>query len=156
MKRLALLLAVCFAAVLLHRATSAQPTSPRLVTIFDHMALHVHDLGKSAQFYESVVGLTKITDPFNDDRHVWFSLGPHLQLHLIGGGPQTGEHDIDVHLAFRVESLEEFVDHLNRAKIKYWSTKREPGVITVRPDGVKQVYFQDPDGYWIEVNNARP
>ena len=24
-----------------------------------------------------------------------------------------------------------------------------------RPDGVKQVYFQDPDGYWIEVNDGR-
>ena len=22
-------------------------------------------------------------------------------------------------------------------------------------DGVKQIYFKDPDGYWIEINDAR-
>tara|TARA_R110000868_G_scaffold1389_10_gene10744 strand:+ start:3320 stop:3502 length:183 start_codon:yes stop_codon:yes gene_type:complete len=27
--------------------------------------------------------------------------------------------------------------------------------ITKRPDGVKQIYLQDPDGYWIEVNSAK-
>jgi hypothetical protein len=26
--------------------------------------------------------------------------------------------------------------------------------VTARPDGVKQVYFQHPDGYCIEVNDA--
>jgi hypothetical protein len=26
--------------------------------------------------------------------------------------------------------------------------------INVRPDGIKQVFFQDPNGYWIEVNSV--
>ncbi len=25
---------------------------------------------------------------------------------------------------------------------------------TVRTDGVRQIFFRDPDGYWIEVNDA--
>ena len=25
----------------------------------------------------------------------------------------------------------------------------------IRPDGVKQIYFQDPDGYWIEVDDDK-
>jgi catechol-2,3-dioxygenase len=25
----------------------------------------------------------------------------------------------------------------------------------VRPDGVKQIYFQDPEGYWIEINDDK-
>jgi lactoylglutathione lyase len=25
--------------------------------------------------------------------------------------------------------------------------------INIRADGVKQIFFQDPDGYWIEVNS---
>ena len=25
--------------------------------------------------------------------------------------------------------------------------------INIRPDGITQVFFQDPDGYWIEVNS---
>jgi len=27
--------------------------------------------------------------------------------------------------------------------------------VTMRPDGVRQIYLQDPDGYWIEVNENR-
>ena len=34
---------------------------------------------------------------------------------------------------------------------KYW--KNTPNKDYIRNDGVLQVYFQDPDGYWIEVNN---
>ena len=29
-----------------------------------------------------------------------------------------------------------------------------PGAITLRPDGIQQIYFRDPDGYWIEMNDA--
>lgn len=29
--------------------------------------------------------------------------------------------------------------------------KRE---IQTRPDGVQQIFVQDPDGYWIEINDA--
>ena len=28
--------------------------------------------------------------------------------------------------------------------------------ISLRADGVRQVYFQDPDGHWIEINDAPP
>jgi Glyoxalase/Bleomycin resistance protein/Dioxygenase superfamily len=33
---------------------------------FDHAALHVHDLQKSAEFYEKVMGLARTPDPFKD------------------------------------------------------------------------------------------
>ena len=29
-----------------------------------------------------------------------------------------------------------------------------PNTINIRADGIKQIFFQDPDGYWIEVNNV--
>ena len=29
------------------------------------------------------------------------------------------------------------------------------GAVSVRGDGVRQIYVQDPDGYWIEVNDVR-
>ncbi len=25
--------------------------------------------------------------------------------------------------------------------------------VTARPDGFRQIYVQDPDGYWIEIND---
>jgi len=27
--------------------------------------------------------------------------------------------------------------------------------VTTRPDGVHQIWFQDPDGYWLEINDVK-
>jgi lactoylglutathione lyase len=96
-----------------------------------------------------------MADPFNDDRHVWLSIGERAALHLIAGATTIAEQDMDVHIAFRVESVDEIVSRLKQAQVGYYNAKRETGKITVRPDGVKQIYFQDPDGYWIEVNDNK-
>jgi lactoylglutathione lyase len=128
---------------------------PNRAPEFDHMALHVHDLQKSAEFYEKVMGLVRMPEPFKDGRHIWFRIGAHDQLHVIGGATDVTKHNIDVHLALRVPSLPEFMTHLDQMGVKYRSFKDDEKTVTVRPDGVKQVYLQDPDGYWIEVNDVK-
>ena len=45
--------------------------------------------------------------------------------------------------------------HLDQMGIKYGNYSGEEKKIALRPDQVQQIYFQDPDGYWIEVNNDR-
>jgi len=82
-------------------------------------------------------------------------MGAHDQLHVIGGAAEVATQDMDVHIAFRVASVEDFVNRLDQAQVKYVNSKGEERKMTVRPDGVKQVYFQDPDGYWIEVNDNK-
>ena len=121
----------------------------------DHIALHVRDLAESTRFYRSILGLEQVPDPFNDNRHIFFRLSAHTQLHLIAGAQGETQHDIDVHFALRVPSVASFQNLLRQKQIKYFSTKKEEGVVTSRPDGIKQIYFQDPDGYWIEVNDSR-
>jgi lactoylglutathione lyase len=49
--------------------------------------------------------------------------------------------------------MEKFIDNLNKNKVPFYSWQREEGKITRRVDGVQQIYFKDPDGYWIEINN---
>jgi lactoylglutathione lyase len=120
---------------------------------FDHTTLHVRDLRQSAEFYEKVIGLESIPHPFKDDLHRWFRAGAHQQLHLVGGA-EKAPHDIEDHFAFRVTSVEEFMARLEREHLKYQSFDGKAKA-TVRPDGVKQIYFQDPNGYWIEVNDDR-
>ena len=123
---------------------------------FDHSTVYVRDLQKSADFYEKVLGLERIPEPFKDGRHVWFRIGPHDQLHVVSGATEAMKHDVNVHLAFRVVSFDDFISHLDQMAIKYRKSIRDESKGTsVRPDGVHQVYFQDPDGYWIEVNNDR-
>ena len=125
------------------------------VAEFDHTTVYVRDLQKSADFYKQVIGLEEIPEPFKDGRHVWFRVGPHQQLHVVGGATESTRHTIDVHLAFRVASLPDFMKHLDQMGVKYRDFKGEKQGPTPRPDGVEQIYFQDPDGYWIEVNNDR-
>ena len=131
--------------------TDAPSSSPA----FDHVALHVSDLTRSASFYENL-GLKRIADTFKDDRHVRLGMGPAQQLHLIAGGRTNLQTDIDVHIAMRVPSLPALTKRLDGLSIPYYNSKHEPHSVTKRPDGVMQVYLQDPDGYWVELNDAKP
>jgi lactoylglutathione lyase len=120
----------------------------------NHIALYVVDLQKSADFYKNALLLPEIPEPFKDGKHVWLRIGPHSQLHIIQGNkPQ--EHDINTHLAFSVKDLSKFMAHLDKLGVHYGSWKSEPGKTTPRPDGVKQIYLQDPDGFWLEVNDDK-
>lgn len=128
--------------------------SPQAAEI-DHIALHVRELQKSADFYREVLGFKQIADPFKDGKHVFLRFGEHTQLHLIAGAQGDMSRDIDVHFALRVPTLESSCKLLEQKHIRYVNSKKEEGAVTTRPDGVKQIYFQDPDGYWIEINDSR-
>ena len=121
----------------------------------DHIALYVKDLNKSANFYKNVMQLKEIPEPFHDGKHVWLRTGAHSQLHLIQGAAEITEHDINSHFAYSVNNLETFTRHLDQMKIKYGNWKQDSKAPQVRPDGVKQVYLQDPDNFWIEVNDDK-
>ena len=119
----------------------------------NHIAVYVHDLKKSTEFYKNVLQLEQIPEPFKDGRHSWFSIGAHSQLHLIQGAPQTTQHDKNTHLCFSVKSVDDFVKRLDKygvERVNWVGDSKEPNV---RVDGVKQIYFQDPDGYWLEIND---
>jgi len=131
----------------------SQAKSQNLRLSLNHIAVYVHELERSTNFYEQVLMLQKIEEPFHDGKHTWFTLGPAGQLHLIQGAKADITRDKNDHLCFSVASLESFIANLDKHGIEYtnWpGTERAP---TVRVDGVKQIYFQDPDGHWIEVND---
>ncbi len=121
----------------------------------NHVTVFVVDLAKSSAFYENVMGFDTIAEPFHDNHHTWFKIGEHNELHVVSGAKQIIPHDINIHMAFSVPSVEAFAKHLDSMNIKYgdWSQKNKTP--QQRPDGIKQIYFQDPDGYWIEVNDDK-
>jgi len=145
-----------FIALLLPVSALAAPGGPPANPMeLDHIAIHVHDVAKSAAFYGKVFGLKALPEPFHDGLHVWLRVGPHLALHVVGGADAVTQHAIADHFAFRVASLDGFIAMLDRAHIAYRNFKGD-GKIAQRADGVRQVYLQDPDGYWIEVNEGKP
>jgi hypothetical protein len=50
--------------------------------------------------------------------------------------------------------LQDFITRLTKAGSVYEDLQGTPGAITLRPDGIRQIYFREPDGYWIEMNDA--
>ncbi len=122
---------------------------------FSHQTIFVTDLERSANFYEKVLELKRISEPFHDGKHVWFRVSEHGQLHVVSGAKEDIPHDINIHLAFSVPSMEAFTKHLDAANVKYGNWAQNDKTPQVRPDKVKQIYLQDPDGYWIEVNDDK-
>ena len=59
-----------------------------------------------------------------------------------------------MHFALTISDFDTFIKSLDARKIAYSDWPGMPGKINLRADGIKQVYFQDPDGYWIEVNSV--
>jgi len=130
-------------------ALSVRAQGPR----FSHQTIFVTDLDRAAKFYENVLQLKKIAEPFHDGKHVWFRISEHGQLHVVSGAKADVAHDVNIHLAFSVSSMEAFTKHLDEAGVKYGNWAQDSKEPTMRPDKVKQVYLQDPDGYWIEIND---
>ncbi|MBO2007641.1 VOC family protein [Hymenobacter negativus] len=144
----------CGLLALLMSIAMANTAAAQGATLLNHIALYVVDVQKTSDFYKKVLLLPEIPEPFKDGKHVWLRIGPHSQLHIIQGN-KTQDHDINTHLAFRVENLAKFMAHLDKQGIRYGNWKGEPGKTTPRPDGVQQIYLQDPDNFWLEVNDDK-
>lgn len=129
----------------------AQKKSP----LFNHVALYVVDLKKSTAFYRDIIQIDTMPEPFHDGKHTWFAIGPHSQFHLIEGAKEIIPRERHNHLCFSVPSVEEMIKVLNKANIPYSNLKGETKAFTLRVDGVKQIYLQDPDNYWIEINDDK-
>ena len=121
----------------------------------NHLAIYVVNLQKSTAFYREIIGLDTIPEPFHDGKHTWMKIGPKASIHIIQGAEAKKEYYKGNHMCFSVESLEKFIELLQKNNISWEDYSNNKMAITTRPDGVKQIWLQDPDAYWIEINNAK-
>ena len=130
----------------------AQTSDETIQVQINHIAIAVTDLEESEHFYREIIGLKQIPEPFGLGMHAWFDIGG-AELHVISAAEERTEHDIHNHLCFSVSDMDAFIERIRSHGIEFSDWGQNPGEITVRPDGVQQIYFTDPDGYWIEVND---
>jgi catechol 2,3-dioxygenase-like lactoylglutathione lyase family enzyme/ketosteroid isomerase-like protein len=121
---------------------------------FNHMAFPVKDLAASSTFYMKVFQLQEITNRTKNPDIRWFSMGGDKELHLIANVKEPVTINKAVHLAFSTDQMDAFVKNLAAMGIAYSNWAGTANTISPRADGVMQLYLQDPDGYWIEVNNG--
>ena len=124
---------------------------------FDHITLVVADLDASRAFYVDLIGMEEVPRPDFGFPGLWFQLGT-AQIHLniaseAAGRPGQGDMGAKsppqgVHFAFSVDDCDVAVGQFRDLGIAIEAGPRS------RPDGARQTYVRDPDGYLVEVTSA--
>lgn len=115
------------------------------ICAFNHVALQVSDVERSADFYVNVLDLQEIPTPAFDYPVRWFNLGADRELHLIGRKEESTSTGIrGNHFALEVSNILQAEKHLQALGIDYMPIK-------LRPDGARQLFLTDPDGHYIEL-----
>lgn len=120
---------------------------------FNHIALSVQDVDESISFYQRVLQLEEIRNTASDSKTRWLLLSKEVQLHLIPRPDAEIKINKAVHFALAISDINSFIKHLEELNINYSDWRDTPNNDYIRKDGIKQIYFQDPNGYWIEIND---
>jgi lactoylglutathione lyase len=134
--------------------TSSADDATEFAFTFDHIALSIADPARSGSFYESVFGLEEIGNRTEIEGIRWYSLGGGKELHLISIGGSSDTPGEAAHFALTTPNFEKFVEKLRLEDIPFSDFAGTPGEVSIRADGTRQIYLQDPDGNWIEVNST--
>jgi len=120
----------------------------------NHLALSVKDVNRSAEFYSKVLMLSEITNRSKIEGIRWFVLGDGRELHLISVIKENVTINKALHLGLSTANFDAFVKRITTLKIPYSDWPGKSNTVNIRADSIKQIFFQDPDGYWIEVNSV--
>jgi lactoylglutathione lyase len=119
----------------------------------EHVAIQAADIDRSAAFYHEAFGLRIIPTPLKNRR--WLDLGNGLALHILDGRTAPKPSNRNEHLALHVDDLATVTAWLDRHNLVWTNLAGTPRTMQIRFDGVRQIYVQDPDGYWLEIGDSR-
>lgn len=121
-----------------------------MVTKLLHTRYRLDDLERSVKFYKEVLGLEEVRrhkSPRGSE--LVFLKAPQSEetielCHFPSSGPVHVQPDL-THVAFEVESLEAFGQHLARHGLKYSDGPH------LKPDGGGFAFIDAPEGYEVEL-----
>jgi lactoylglutathione lyase len=126
------------------------PSDMTLARKLLHTRYRVNDLERTVAFYREVLGLREVRrhkSPRGSE--LVFLKAPESEelieiTYFPGSGPVQVQPDL-THLAFEVDSLDEFARHLAKFGLKYSDGP------TLKPDGSGFAFIDAPEGYEIEL-----
>jgi catechol 2,3-dioxygenase-like lactoylglutathione lyase family enzyme len=126
-------------------------TLPIRVKSLDHVTIVVKDLAATRGFYVDALGMAEVPRPAFSFAGQWFQAGAtliHTILEFEGSGragsaacASTRGH----HFAFLVDDCQMAARRIEELGIPFVSSVKE------RPDGVMQLFVNDPDGHLVEL-----
>ena len=121
-----------------------------IVTKFLHTRMRVDDLDRTISFYQNVFGLevTKRHESPRGSKLVFLAV-PNSEeeieiTYFPGSGPVQVQEDL-MHLAFEVESMETFGEHIQSIGVEFSDGPTESS------SGSTFAFVDAPEGYEIEV-----
>lgn len=119
---------------------------------FLHTMIRVKDIEKSLKFYKDLLDMKVVKTKNFDDFDLYFLTDKNgivqLELTYNKEAPENG-YEIGTgfgHLAFRVDSLDEFSNKISALGYEYLRTPYK-----LSPTGSTIAFIEDPDGYEIEL-----
>ena len=120
----------------------------------DHIALLVRDLDESVAFYTTLPGIREIANPMGGTHIRWLEYASGQRFHLQAGDIAAVHVEKQTHFAFSTGDFDGTLMTLKAAGLAYGDFNGVANAINVRPDGLRAVFLQDPNGYWIEINDG--
>jgi lactoylglutathione lyase len=85
----------------------------------------------------------------------WFGFDGSRAVHLISVGVDPPPiRPLATHFALASSNFDATLRVLNEKGVIFEDLSGQGGQIAIRTDGIRQIYFKDPDNYWIEINEA--
>lgn len=120
----------------------------------DHVSLLVRDMDRSIAFYTGVLGLELLPPiPSYPTTIRWLSIGGIDALHLTQGDFGSTYLTKTTHFALRHYAFDQLIERLRSTGQAFCDWFGAADVVGTRPDGIRGIYLEDPDGYWVEIND---
>jgi len=121
----------------------------------DHIALLVRDLDETAKFLTEVLQIREVPDPMDGGHIRWFEFGNGQRFHIQSGDLSRTFVEKRTHFALSAPDLDAVIAHFKALGVPYSNMRGDIGEVNVRPDGMRAVFVQDPNGYWFEINDFK-
>ncbi len=122
----------------------------------DHIALLVRDLDETTRFLTEVLRIRQVPNPMGGTQIRWFEYGNSQRFHIQAGDISRTFVEKRTHFALSAPDLDAVIAHFRSIGVPFTNMNGDVGEVNVRPDGMRAVFVQDPNGYWFEINDFRP